>query len=115
MEITKKEGGSKKDRSIDIFEISGKLDVTGSQKAQEIIIPAICEGGKIIIDMTRCEYVASSGLRVMLIVAKQSAIANCKTVLAGVQPLVWDVIALTGFEDVLESYPSQADAIAVLT
>jgi anti-anti-sigma factor len=110
MEINKKKNGS-----VDIFEISGKLDVTGSQQAQDTIIPDIPKGGKLVIDMEKCDYVASSGLRVLLITAKQSALAGCKTVLCNVQPLVWDVIVMTGFEDVLESYPSQSDAIAALT
>ena len=107
MEIIKsKQGG------IDIFEIRGKLDVTGSQAAQETIIPAIPPDGRLVVDMTECAYVASSGLRVLLIIAKQSAVAGCATVLANVQPLVWDVIVMTGFEDILEAYPTRADAVA---
>ena len=101
----------KKEGSVYIFEISGKLDVTGSQKVQETIIPDIPNDGKLIIDMSGCDYVASSGLRALLIIAKQSALAGCKTVLAGVSQLVWDVIVMTGFEDVLDSYPSQTDAM----
>jgi anti-anti-sigma factor len=109
MEIIKKN-----ENSVDILEIIGKLDVSGSQKAQETIIAAIQKDGKMIIDMAKCDYVASSGLRVLLIIAKQSAMAGCKTVLCGVQPLVWDVIVMTGFEDVLEAFPSQAEAAAAL-
>ena len=104
----------KKEGSVDIIEISGQLDVSGSQKAQEAIIPAITKGGKLVIDMVRCNYVASSGLRTLLIIGKQSAQVDCETVLAGVQPLVWDVIVMTGFEDVLKAYPTQEDAIAAL-
>ena len=100
--------------SIDIFELSGKIDVNGSQQAQEAIIPAIPKDGKLVIDMANVDYVASSGLRILLILAKQSQVLSCKTVIAGVQPLVWDVIVMTGFEDVLESYPSQADALVAL-
>jgi anti-anti-sigma factor len=109
VEITKKQISS-----IDIFELAGKLDVTGSQQAQETIVSAIPKGGKVIIDMSKCDYVASSGLRVLLIIAKQSAMADCKAVLAGVKPLVWDVIINTGFEDVLESHPTQEAAVTAL-
>jgi anti-anti-sigma factor len=109
MEITKKQIDS-----IDVFELSGKLDVTGSKTAQEQIIPALAKGGKLIIDMSPCGYVASSGLRVLLITAKQSAMVDCKTVIAGVQPMVWDVIVSTGFEDVLAAYPSVEDAVTAL-
>jgi anti-anti-sigma factor len=101
--------------SIEVFELDGRLDVTGSQIAQENIISAIFQNGKIIIDMSNCNYVASSGLRILLIIAKQSAMVNCKTVLAGIKPMVWDVIVMTGFEDVLESYPTQEAAVTALT
>ena len=104
----------KKDGAIDIFEINGKLDVTGSGQAQETIVPIIPKDGKLVIDMANVDYVASSGLRILLILAKQSQVLNCKTVIAGIQPLVWDVIVMTGFEDVLESFPSQADALTAL-
>jgi len=104
----------KKEGNVDIFELVGKLDSSGSQKAQEVITSAIPKNGKLIIDMSRCDYVASSGLRVLLITAKQSALVDCQTVLSGIQPLVWDVIVMTGFEDVLEVFKSQSDALAGL-
>jgi anti-anti-sigma factor len=99
---------------IEVFELFGKLDVTGSKEAQDKIIPALPQCSKVIIDMEKCDYVASSGLRILLITAKQSAMVNCKTVLSGVQPMVWDVIVSTGFEDVLEAYPTVDEAIAAL-
>lgn len=106
MEVTKKQIDS-----VDIFELNGRMDVVGSQKIQEVIIPAIPEGGRVILDMSCCSYVASSGLRMLLIIAKQSALQGCKTVLANVDQMVWDVIVMTGFEDVLEAYPTQEDAL----
>ena len=104
----------KKNLSIDILEISGKLDAAGSEIAQEAIIQNITEGGKLIIDLAGCDYVSSAGLRVLLIAAKQSAMANCKMVVTGIQPGVWEIIFMTGFEEVLETYPTQADAIKAL-
>ena len=100
--------------TIEIFELSGKLDVIGSKEIQKEIIPNLVKNGKVIIDMSDCFYVSSSGLRVLLIVAKQSAMQGCETVLAGVQQMVWDVIAMTGFEDMLESYPTVDEAIRAL-
>ena len=97
-----------------VVRLIGKLDVAGSRAAQDAISPAITPGGKLVVDMTHCDYVASSGLRALLITAKQAAMTGCAAVLCGVQPLVWDVIAMTGFEDVLKAFPTQADALAAL-
>jgi anti-sigma B factor antagonist len=99
---------------VRIVKLTGKMDVIGSRTVQDALIPSISAGGKLIIDMTDCGYVASSGLRVLLIAAKQAALVGCRAVLSGVQPLVWDVIVMTGFEGVLATYPTQADAIAEL-
>lgn len=97
---------------VRVVKLSGKLDTVGARSAQDALTPSIAAEQKLIIDMTDCGYVASSGLRVLLITAKQAALVGCRAVLCGVQPLVWDVIVMTGFEDVLETFPTQADAIA---
>jgi anti-sigma B factor antagonist len=97
---------------VRVVKLGGKLDTVGSRSAQDALMPGIAAGEKLVIDMTDCGYVASSGLRVLLITAKQAAVVGCRAVLCGVQPLVWDVIVMTGFEDVLETFPTQADAIA---
>ena len=109
MEINKK-----KNMSADIIEISGKLDRMGSQKAQETIISAIPKDGKLILDLADCDYVSSAGLRVLLIAANQSEMANCRMVVTGIQPAIWEILVMTGFENVLETYPSQEDALKAL-
>jgi anti-sigma B factor antagonist len=104
----------KQEKDVTIYELKGRLDVPGSQKANEAIVDAIGPNQKIALDMTGCDYVASSGLRVLLLAAKRGSMEKSKIVLAGVQPMVADVIAMTGFESVLESCPSIKDAIKAL-
>jgi anti-anti-sigma factor len=99
---------------IDVVHLDGKLDVTGSRMAGEALAGAIVPGGRLIVDMTDCDYVASSGLRVLLITAKQAQTAGCQAVLCGVQASVADVIEMTGFGDVLPIYPSRDAALAAL-
>ena len=100
---------------IVIFVLQGRLDANGAQKAQEAIIPHIPRNGRMALDMSECGYVASSGLRILMIAAKQSAATQCRTVLCGLQPLVYDVIQMTGFENVLEVLPTRAAALAKLS
>ena len=110
MEITRK-----KIDTIEVFELNGKLDVVGSKIVQQEILPILAKDLKILIDMTGCSYVASSGLRVLLIIAKQSAMVSCTSALANVQPLVWDVITSTGFEEVLATYDSVENGLRELS
>ena len=97
-----------------VVTLDGRLDVTGSQVAHDALVAALPAGGRLVIDMTACDYVASSGLRVLLIVAKQSAASGCTTVLCGVQEHVRDVIEMTGFENLLAIHPDQDAALAAL-
>jgi len=34
-------------------------------------------------------------------------------IVTGIQPAMWEIIVMTGFENLLETYPSQADALKV--
>jgi anti-anti-sigma factor len=104
----------KTENGVTIVEINGRMDSVGSQGAQDAILSAIKTDGKLVLDMSGCDYVASSGLRVLIIAAKQSAKVNCRTVLCGVQPLIRDIIVMTGFENVLTSFPGRADAVKAL-
>lgn len=99
---------------VTVVTLDGRLDVTGSQTAHDALLKEVRPGGRLVVDMTGCDYVASSGLRVLLIVAKQSATANCTTVLCGVQDFVRDVIEMTGFENLLAIHPDRAAALAAL-
>ncbi|MDR3333313.1 MAG: STAS domain-containing protein [Treponema sp.] len=109
MEITVKQ-----EKDVIIYELNGRLDMSGSQQASDTIIDAIGPNQKIILDMTMCDYVASSGLRILLLAAKRGSMEKSKIVLAGMQPMVADVIAMTGFESLLESYSSREDALKAL-
>ena len=109
MEINKK-----KNLSVDILEISGKFDRMGSQQAQETIVSAVLKDGKLIIDLADCDYLSSAGLRVLLMAANEAETVNCRMVVTSIQPVIWEIIVTTGFENVLETYPSQADALKAL-
>ena len=109
MNITKRMDGL-----VKIIEFDGSLDYESSQTVHDTVVPEIQDSGKVVLDMSHCVYVASSGMRALVVFAKQSALVGCRTVLAGVQPQVWDVISLTGFEDVLESYPDTAAAVLAM-
>ena len=105
----------KKSRSAAIFEISGRFDVKSSEMVQEAIIQAISENGRFIVDFANCDYVSSSGLRVLLMTMRRSAMANCRMVVSGIKPEVWEIIVMTGFDKALETYPSQDEALKALS
>lgn len=109
MEITiKKEG------DIVIFEISGNLDGTTAPEADEKIRPYVKESCKLILDMKQCEFVSSAGLRTLLIIAKLLKKNQGTGVLVGVSEEVKEVMEMTGFDDMFDTYATRDDAVKAL-
>ena len=89
----------------------GDLDGSSAAKAREEIIAHIQADSKLVFDMRQCEYISSAGLRVLLIVAKKLKSKGGKGVLAGLVEEVKDVMEITGFDHMLNSYDSIDKAI----
>lgn len=103
---------TKSDITILVFE--GNLDGTTSEYAQESILGYIAPNCAIALDMSNCPYVSSAGLRVLMMTAKQLAKVGGKGVFAGLADEVKDVMEMTGFSSIFESYMSVEDAIDAL-
>lgn len=89
-----------------IKEIDGKLVVTLSGELDTAAAPAVetalqplsqCGGKDIIIECKELEYIASSGLRLLLGVLKKAKATGSHVVLKSVNEVVRDVLELTGF------------------
>lgn len=99
---------------IDIVEIEGKLDGITSEEVQEKILPLITENKKFVFVMSKCTYVSSAGLRVLLVIAKQMKNVNAKGVLCGLIEEVKDVMEMTGFDHIFNSYDSLEEALKMI-
>ncbi|TYQ13272.1 UNVERIFIED_CONTAM: anti-sigma B factor antagonist/stage II sporulation protein AA (anti-sigma F factor antagonist) [Acetivibrio alkalicellulosi] len=85
--------------NVMVFELSGKLDVNTSPAVQDEIMVQIEPDCRIIIDMEKCDYVSSAGLRVLMIIAKQMAKVGGFGALVGLQEEIKDVMEMTGFDN----------------
>jgi anti-sigma B factor antagonist len=102
-----------RDDTIKIIEINGQLDVAGSDAAREEILKLL-DGKPTIISMAKCPYVASSGLRTLLIIAKTAKSQKIKLVYAAAIEEVVDVMQMTGFLKLLHLVPTIEDAVKEL-
>ncbi|MGM0369295.1 MAG: STAS domain-containing protein [Bacillota bacterium] len=96
---------------IKIIELIGDLDGNSATKVREEIMAHIDNNSKLVIDMSKCEYVSSAGLRLLLIIAKKVKAVGGKGVLAGLVDEVKDVMEITGFDHMLTSYETVDQAI----
>ncbi len=106
MEITK----TKQDK-IDIIRIDGQLDGTTSTIAQNEIMPLVSSESRLVINMCGCDYISSSGLRVLMMIGKQLSKEGGKGVLAQLSEEVEDIMSMTGFSHIFKSYPTLEEAI----
>lgn len=83
--------------------LDGELDTAAAADAEVYLQPLLeSEGKDVVIDCTRLEYIASSGLRLLLGILKKAKSVGSRVVLKNVNDVVKDVLELTGFISIFE-------------
>lgn len=94
--------------------LHGKLDsLTRAEFEPQALELAAQEGGGLVLDCTKLDYVASAGLRVFLMAAKRAQQAGGKMVLSGLQASVREVLEISGFLKILTVVDSLEQARAL--
>ena len=83
--------------------LEGEMDTAAAAEAEEVLKPLYEAGGKdVIIDCKGLEYIASSGLRILLGILKGAKSSGSKVTLRGVNDDIKNVFKLTGFISIFE-------------
>ncbi|OCL27598.1 hypothetical protein U472_03325 [Orenia metallireducens] len=96
---------------IKVIKLIGDFDGSSAGKVEDDIMPYIKNQSKLVFDMGECEYVSSAGLRVLLIIAKKLKSVEGFGVLSNLSEEVKDVMDITGFSHILNSYNTVNEAI----
>ena len=83
---------------IETYKLGEKLDSFNYQEVQDAILAILEQDSSVELDMTACNYVSSSGLRVLLYTKKVAAAKGLKVCLKGVGAEVQDIMSVTGFD-----------------
>ena len=87
----------------DVATLEGEMDTTAAVEAEEVLKPLFNSNGKdVIIDCTKLEYIASSGLRILLSILKGAKATGSKVVMRNVNEDIKTVFKLTGFISIFE-------------
>ena len=84
-----------------ILTLSGRLDTITAPQLQEVLIPALEGGAKVVLDFAGLAYVSSAGLRVLLLGQKAATARGAAMALTGVSAEIMEVFDMTGFTDML--------------
>lgn len=97
----------------------GRVDHLNADDFRAAVEPhlAHCEtdGIALLFDLAGLEYISSSGLRVLMIAAKQSKPRGGRIGVAAAQPLVGEVLQISRFNLVFPVHDSVADGVRALT
>ena len=86
-----------------IATLEGEMDTAAATEAEEVLRPLYEADGKdVIIDCNDLEYIASSGLRILLGILKGAKASGSKVTLRDVNDDIKNVFKLTGFISIFE-------------
>jgi anti-sigma B factor antagonist len=99
---------------ITVAEITGDIDGKTAPQIQKQISPLVQPNCKIILDMTKVDYLSSAGLRLMLTTHRHVCGNNGQVLLAGVSEEIQETMSATGFLRFLTLYDTVEAALATL-
>ena len=83
--------------------LEGEMDTAAALEVEETLKPLYTSDGKdVIIDCTKLEYIASSGLRILISILKGAKSTGSHVVMRGVNDDIENVFNLTGFTSIFE-------------
>ena len=83
--------------------LEGELDTAAAAEVEQELRPLYnSDGHDVIIDCTHLDYIASSGLRILLGILKGAKAAGSKVTLCHVNADIKNVFHLTGFDALFE-------------
>lgn len=83
--------------SITRVELEGSIDGKTAPQIREELSAALQQVQKLILDISRVDYLSSAGLRLLLLLYREITARNGKLVLVGVSPEIRTVMSHTGF------------------
>ena len=86
-----------------IVTLEGEMDTTAALEAEQTLKALYQSNGRnVIIECKKLEYIASSGLRILLNILKGAKASGSKVVLKNVNEDIKNVFSLTGFINIFD-------------
>ena len=86
-----------------IATLEGEMDTAAAEEAEQVLRPLYNSGGKdVVIECSGLDYIASSGLRILILILKGAKANGSKVTLKHVNDDIMNVFKLTGFTTLFE-------------
>ena len=106
---------SELDNGINLIKLNGKLDIIGASEIENKFA-GYCSGDKVrvIVDLSQVDFLASIGIRLLVLTAKSVTSRGGKMVLLSPTAEVQSVLEITGIPAIIPSYSHLESAETVL-
>lgn len=95
-----------------LLRIVGRLDALSSEITEKKIVSLITKGDhNVLLDFTEVDYLSSAGMRMLLAVFKHVRDHSGKLAICSVDDGVMDVLKMSGFDEVLHVFTTEAEAL----
>jgi len=98
------------ENGIGTARLEGSLDRKTAPEVREQLRPFLAVNPKLILDLTKVDYLSSAGLRLLLLLYRELAGRKGKLVLVGVSEDIRTVMSHTGFLNLFTLANSETDA-----
>ena len=82
---------------VTVIEITGDIDAKTTPEIQEKVLSVVEPDSKIILDLSRVNYMSSAGLRMLLLLYRTATAREGNLVLVGLKEEIKDTMSVTGF------------------
>ncbi|MBP5713140.1 MAG: STAS domain-containing protein [Prevotella sp.] len=100
--------------SIEVYKIGESLDSFNYGQVQDDILAVLKKGSNAVVDMTVCNYISSTGLRVLLYSKKVAASKGLKLYLVGINDEVKDIMDVTGFNSFFDIFNTMEECLSAI-
>ncbi len=97
-----------------IAQVAGRVDSANARQFEQGLSEAIGDDRNVIIDFGGLSYISSSGLRVLLLVAKTLRQRSAHLALCSLAGPIREVFEISGFDKIIPIHDSRAGALAAL-
>lgn len=96
-----------------VVSLAGRIDAAAAPEVNRTVRQAIHDGGKqIVVELRDVTFLSSSGLRALLLLARELRRDGGDLVLCSLQPQVAEVFHLTGFDQIFQLHHTREEATA---
>jgi anti-sigma B factor antagonist len=103
------------ENGIGTARLEGSLDGKTAPEVREQLKPFLAAHDKLILDLTKVDYLSSAGLRLLLLLYRELSARKGKLVLLGVSEDIRTVMSHTGFLNFFTLAGSEEEAVLALS